>query len=178
MAELVRLPVPLDDSPAIPTKLLARRLAAAGMGVQISGNRDTCQLAIVGAATGKSFVSLNTSPAVLIGIIAYLLEAPPGTASLAAYRALPLKGQVGRFLQDRGLAVTLRVSEDWESFEATTDIDITSPARPWLGTVTVSDDAALDWCCNTQTAFAGDAAAFIDVITPVLRAHATRGAGR
>ncbi|HEX4254625.1 MAG TPA: hypothetical protein VH089_06030 [Streptosporangiaceae bacterium] len=45
--------------------------------------------------------------------------------------ALPLKGQAGRALQDQGLAVTLRVSEDLESFEATTDIDITSPLRAY-----------------------------------------------
>ena len=63
----------------------------------------------------------------------------------------------------------MRVSEDLESFEATTDIDITSPIRPWLGTVTLSDDAAVDWCCNWRTAFHGDPAALIDVITPILR---------
>lgn len=63
----------------------------------------------------------------------------------------------------------LRVSEDLESFEATTDIDITSPARPWLGTVTLSDDAAVDWRCDWQAAFQGNAASLIDVIIPILR---------
>jgi hypothetical protein len=63
----------------------------------------------------------------------------------------------------------LRVSEDWESFEATTDIDITSPARPWLGTITMSDDAALDWHCNWQAAFGENLTAFIDLLIPVLR---------
>jgi hypothetical protein len=112
-------------------------------------------------ADGKSFLALDASgqarwyyepaawaaasPAVVTAIIPYLLSAPARTASLADYRALPFKGQVGRSLQDRGLAITLQVSEDLESFEATTDIDITSPARPWLGTVTLSDDAVLDW---------------------------------
>ena len=61
------------------------------------------------------------------------------------------------------------MSKDWESFEATTDIDITSPARPWLGIVRLSDDAVLDWCCNWRSAFQGDPAALIDTITPVLR---------
>jgi hypothetical protein len=65
----------------------------------------------------------------------------------------------------------LRVSEDLDSFEATTDIDITSPARPCLGTVRLSDDAALDWHCDWRAAFQGNPAAFIDVITPILRAH-------
>src|SRR6202000_3312998 len=102
-------------------------------------------------------------------IIAYLLGAPPSPDRLAAYRALPLKGQVGRSLQDRGLTVTLRVSEDLESFEATTDIDITSRARPCLGTVTLSDDAALDWHLDLSAAFRGDPAALIDTITPILR---------
>jgi hypothetical protein len=185
MAQLTRQLVPLDVSPDIPAGLLARRLAAAGMGVQVSRDRDTCQLAIVGAAAGKSFVALDssgqarwyyepangpsTSPAALTGIIAYLLEAPPGTTSPAPYRALPLKGQVGRSLQDRGLAVTLRVSEDWESFEATTDIEVTSPARPHLGTVTLSDDAALDWHLDWQAAFPRNPAALIGVIIPILR---------
>ena len=137
------------DEPAL---VLARRLATAGLGVEVSLRRDTCELTIVGVTGGKSLVALDTSgqarwyyepaagpgtnPAALTAIIAYLLGVPHGTATLAAYRALPLKGQVGRSLQDQGLIVTLRVSEDLESFEATTDIDVTSPARPWLGTVT------------------------------------------
>ena len=78
-------------------------------------------------------------------------------------------------MQDQGLAVALRVTEDWESFEASTDIDVTSPARPWLGTITLSDDAALDW---RLAAFRGNPAALIDVITPILRAsYAERSPG-
>jgi hypothetical protein len=173
---------PLRDEPAL---VLARRLAAAGMGVEISRHRATCQLTILGVAGGKSFVALDTSgqarwyyepaagpgssAAALAAIIAYLLGASRGTTSLAAYHALPLKGQVGRSLQDQGLAVALRVSEDVESFEATTDIDVASPARPWLGTVTLSDDAALNWRCDLRAAFRGDPAALIDVLIPILR---------
>jgi hypothetical protein len=181
---------PLSPSPEpapadAPARTLARQLAAAGLGVEVSRRRDTCELTIVGVTGGKSFVALSssgrarwyyepadgpgTSPAVLTSIIAYLLGTPPGTASLAAYRALPLKGQVGRTLQDQGLTVTLRISEDLESFEATTAIDVTSAARPWLGTITMSDDAALDWHCDLQAAFRGNPAALIDVITPILR---------
>jgi hypothetical protein len=63
----------------------------------------------------------------------------------------------------------LRVSEDWESFEATTDIEVTCPERPQLGTITVSDDGVLDWSCDLGAAFGGDPAALIDVITPILR---------
>ncbi len=181
---------PLSPSPEpapaeAPARTLARQLAAAGLGVEVSRRRDICELTILGVAGGKSLVALDTSgrarwycepaagpgpnPADLTSIIAYLLGTPPGTASLAASRALPLKGQVGRALQDQGLTVTLRISEDLESFEATTDIDIISPARPWLGTVTLSDDAALDWRCDLQAAFCGNPAALIDIITPVLR---------
>jgi hypothetical protein len=177
-------------TPAVPAAgLLARRLAAAGMGVQVTHRAGTCELAIVGVARGKSLVALEptgqarwyyepaagpaTSPATLTAIITYLLNAP-SPASLAAYRALPLKGQVGRALQDQGLAVTLRVSEDLESFEATTDIDITSPAHPRLGTVTLSDDAVLDWRCDWRAAFRGNAAGLIDVIAPILRADYAR----
>ena len=83
---------------------LARRLAAAGLGVEVSRHRDTCQLTILGVMGGKSFVALgssghtrwyyepapgpSSSPAALAAIITYLLGASPGTASLAAYRAL------------------------------------------------------------------------------------------
>ena len=185
MAQLLRQPLPPDASLAIPAGQLARQLAAAGLGVQVSGHRDTCELTIVGMVSGKSFVALDTSgqarwyyepaagpassPAALTTIISHLLGAPHSPASLAAYHSFPLKGQVGRSLQDRGLAVVLRVSEDLDSFEATTSIDITSPARPQLGTVTLADDAALDWHCDWQTAFHGNAAALIDVITPILR---------
>jgi hypothetical protein len=63
------------------------------------------------------------------------------------------------------------VSEDWDSFEATTDIEVTSPGGPCLGTVTLSDDAVLDWRCDWRAAFHGDPAALIDMITPILRPH-------
>ena len=175
-------PASEDDMPAQP---LARRLAAAGLGVEISRRRDTCQLTIAGAASGKSLLALGTggrarwyyepaagpltSPATLTAIIAYLLGTPHDTASLAAYPALPLKGRVGRSLQDQGLTVALHVSEDLESFEATTDIEVTSPARPQLGAVRLSDDAAVDWRCDWRAAFPGHPAALIDVITPILR---------
>ncbi|HEY0718974.1 MAG TPA: hypothetical protein VGD68_15260 [Streptosporangiaceae bacterium] len=171
----------------VAAQVLARKLAAAGMSVQVSRHRDVSELTIVGVAGGKSLLALDagglarwyyepaggprTSPATVTMIIAYLLGAPCGTASLAPYRALPLKGQVGRCLQDRGLSVTLRVGEDWDSFEATTDIELTSPARPGLGTVRLSDDAALDWRCDLRAAFGGNPAAFIDVITPILRSR-------
>jgi hypothetical protein len=186
MSHTPRQPVlPLASDGGMPARPLARRLAAAGMGVQVSRRAGTCELTILGATTGKSLLELTTSglarwyyepaagpltsPATLTAIIGYLLQAPHPVASLATYHALPLKGQVGRTLQDQGLTVVLKTSEDLESFEATTDIDITSPDRPWLGTVRLSDDAALDWHLNWQTAFQGNPATLIDVITPVLR---------
>jgi hypothetical protein len=178
-----RSPEPAPADAAAPA--LARQLAAAGLGVEVSRRPGTCELTIAGTATGKSLVALDTggqarwyyepatgpatSPATLAGIINHLLGEPPAPPIPAAYRALPVKGQVGRCLQDEGLTVVLRVSEDWESFEATTDIDITSPARPQLGTVTLSDDAALDWHLNWRAAFEGDPAALIGLIIPVLR---------
>jgi hypothetical protein len=176
----------LNSDDDLPAPALARQLAAAGLAVQMSCHRDTCQLTIAGVTAGKSFVALeaggqarwyyepatgpSTSPATLTAITAYLLNAPSPAASLAAYRALPLKGQVGRALQDQGLTITLTVSEDLESFEATTDIEVTSPAHPHLGTIRLSDDAAIDWSLNWQAAFGGDPAALIDVIIPILRA--------
>jgi hypothetical protein len=171
-----------DDTPA---QVLARRLATAGMGVEVSTRRGGCELTVLGVKSGKCLVTLNpsgqarwyhepaagpaTRPAALAAIIAYLLSAPHDPAALAPYRALPLKGQIGRALQDQGLSVALRISEDLGSFEATTDIDITSPAKPQLGTIRLSDDAALDWHLNWQEAFPGNPADLIDVIIPVLR---------
>jgi hypothetical protein len=108
--------------------VLARRLAAAGLSVQYTLRYEECRLTILGVATGKAFLALTAdgrarwlyepaaalaaSPAGLTAIIAYLLGAPSTGPSAADYHALPLKGQVGRALQDRGLAVALRVSED------------------------------------------------------------------
>ncbi len=79
-----------------------------------------------------------------------------------------MKGAVGRYVQDQGLTVTLRVSEDLESFEATTEIEVTSPARPWLGTVQLADNGHLDWECDYSAAFRGDTAALADIIAPIL----------
>ena len=81
---------------------------------------------------------------------------------------------MGRCLQDRGLTVTLKVREDLESFEATTDIEVNSPARPWLGTVRLSDNGHIEWDCDYRAAFHGDPGALIDVIAPVIRAAFTR----
>jgi hypothetical protein len=178
--------VSADAAPGcLPAWVLARRLAAAGLGVRYSARRDECQLTILGVATGKAFLALGASgqarwlyepaagladdPAALTAIIAYLLGVPSTPASAQDYRAFPLKGQVGRSLQDRGLAVALRVSEDWESFEATTDIEVTSPGRPQFGTITMSDDGVLDWSCDLRAAFGGNPAALVDTIIPVLR---------
>jgi len=114
-----------------------------------------------------------TRAAALTAIIEHILGAPHAADSVpdaGAYRAFPLKGTVGRCLQDRGLTVTLHVEEDLESFEATTDIEITSPAQPWLGTVRLSDDGHLEWDCDYRTAFHGDIGALTDVIAPILRA--------
>jgi hypothetical protein len=162
-----------------------RQLAAAGLHVEVSRRPGTCELTIAGTPAGKSLMALDTSgqarwyyepatgtatsPATLAAIITHLLGEPPAPPIPVAYRALPVKGQVGRLLQDQGLTVTLRVSEDWDSFEATTDIDITSPTRPQLGTITLSDDAALDWRCNWRAAFGGDPATLTGLIIPILR---------
>ena len=112
---------------------------------------------------------LPASASTLAAIITHILGAPHAAGSspgVGAYRAFPVKGAVGRSLHDRGLTVTLQVSEDWDSFEATTSIDITSPARPWLGTVHLTDDGHLDWECDWRAAFHGDPAQIADIIPP------------
>ncbi len=57
--------------------------------------------------------------------------------------------------------------EDLESFEATTDIEVTSPARPWRGTMRLSDDADLEWECDCRAAFQGDTAQLASIIAPI-----------
>jgi hypothetical protein len=49
-------------------------------------------------------------------------------------------------------------------------LDITSTARPWLGTVSLSDDGVLDWRCDWRAAFHDNPASLVDMITPILRA--------
>ena len=97
---------------------------------------------------------------------------PANLPGAEAYRAFPLKGAVGRRVRDRGLVVALRVREDLESFEATTDIEVTSPARPWRGTMRLSDNADLEWECDCRAAFQGDTAQLASIIAPIL--HGTQ----
>ena len=165
-----------------------QRLAAGGFGVRSSRWRGRHELIILNVPGGQSSLTITGGghahwyyeprarpprAAVLAAIIVHILGAPrPADAAsgVAAYRAFPLKGAVGRCLQDRGLAVALRISEDPESFEATTSIQVTSPARPWLGAVQLTDDGHLDWECDYHTAFHGDPDQLADVIAPILRA--------
>ena len=177
------------DAGTEPVQMITRRLAAAGLGVHGTRWRDRHELIIGNVTAARSCLTLTddgcaqwhyepaagpgTDPATLAAIIVHILGAPhtagttPGTA---AYRAFPLKGAVGRCLQDRGLTVALRVCEDLESFEATTAIEVTSPARPWLGTVQLADNGDLDWDCDYRAAFHGDVAPLADVIAAILRA--------
>ena len=172
-----------------PAQMLTRRLAAAGFGAHGTRWRDRHELTILNVTAARSCLTLTdggcaqwhyepltgraTDAATLAAIIVHILGAPhtiDSTPGVTAYRAFPLKGAVGRCLQDRGLSVALRISEDLESFEATTDIEVTSPARPWHGTVQLADNGELDWECDYRTAFHGDVAALADVIAPILNA--------
>src|ERR1700761_3421946 len=85
-----RIAAPRPAGAAVPAGLLARRLAAAGMGVQVTHRAGTCELAITGVTCGRSLVALEPggqarwyyeptagiSPLTLAAIIAYLLNAP------------------------------------------------------------------------------------------------------
>ena len=117
-------------------------------------------------AAATPATSTDTSPAPLQGSLHI-----PIRRERCPHQGFPLKGAVGRHLQSRGLTVMLRTEEDLESFEATTDIEVTSPARPWLGLVRLSDNGHIEWDCDYRTAYHGDPGAFIDVIAPILRPH-------
>ena len=175
-----------------PVQMLTRRLAAAGFGVHGTRWRDRHELILLNVTAARSCLTVTdgsraqwhyepasgpaAGAATLTAIIVHILGAPhtaDTTPSVTAYKAFPLKGAVGRCLQDRGLTVALHVSEDLESFEATTAIEVTSPARPWLGTVQLADNGDLDWECDYRAAFHGDVAAMADVIAAIL--HASPG---
>ena len=175
-----------------PAQMLTRRLAAAGLGVHGTRWRDRHELILLNVTAARSCLTVTdsgrarwhyepatgpgTDPATLTAIIIHILGAPHTaytTPVNVAHQAFPLKGAIGRCLQDRGLTVALRISEDLESFEATTAIEITSPARPWLGTVQLTDSGDLDWDCDYRAAFHGDIAQLANVITPIL--HASPG---
>ena len=175
-----------------PVQAITRRLATAGLAVHATQQQDQHELIILNVPGARSCLTFTgtgwvqwhyepatgpaTDPATLTAIIVHILGAPHAaehTPGVDAYRAFPLKGAAGRHVQDRGLTVTLHVSEDLESFEATTDIEITSPAQPWLGLVRLSDNGHLEWDCDYRTAFHGDPGALIDVIAPILRAAFT-----
>ncbi len=184
------LAVPLPATGRLePAQVITRRLAAAGLAVHCTQRQERHELIILNVPAARCCLTLTgddycrwhyeprtgpaTGAATLTAIITHILGAPhaaDSTPGAGAYRAFPLKGIVGRCLQDRGLTVTLKVSEDLESFEATTDIEVTSPARPWLGTVRLSDDGHLEWDCDYRTAFHGDPGTLVDVIIHVLRA--------
>ncbi len=186
-----------SGSGAEPAQMLTRRLAAAGFGMHGTLWRDRHELILLNVTAARSCLTVTDSgcarwhyepltgpgadPAALATIIVHILGAPhtaDNIPGVAAYRAFPLKGAVGRYLQDRGLAVTLRICEDLESFEATTEIEITSPARPWLGTVQLTDDGHLDWECDYRAAFHGDPGQLADIIAPILRASPGTHLGR
>ena len=173
-----------------PAQMLTRRLAAAGFGAHGTRWRDRHELTILNVTAARSCLTLTDGGCAqwhyepltgraadadtLAAIIVHILSAPhtiDSTPGVTAYRAFPLKGAVGRCLQDRGLTVALRISEDLESFEATTAIEVTSPARPWLGAVQLADNGDLDWECDYRTAFHGDIAALADVIAAILHAN-------
>ena len=183
-----------------PAQLITRRLAACGFGVHLSHWRDQEELVILNVSGARSCLTLTscgharwhyepsagpvTDAATLAAIILHILSAasPPDRRSDVRairregcpYQGFPLKGAVGRYLQDWGLTVTLRVDEDLESFEATSEIEVTSPARPRLGAVRLADDGHLDWECDYRAAFHGDTAALADIIAPIL--HTARSA--
>jgi hypothetical protein len=170
---------------------LTERLAACGFSVQASRWRDRHELIISNVPGARSCLTLTgngcacwhyepatgpaTSAAALTAIIARILGAPTATENTPgadAYRTFPLKGAAGRRLQDRGLTVALQISEDLESFEATTEIEVTNPARPWLGAIRLADNGHLDWEFDYRAAFDGDPGEMACVIAPILQAGA------
>ena len=159
-----------------PAQLITRRLAACGFGVHLSHWRDQEELVILNVSGARSCLTLTscghaqwhyepstgpvTDAATLAAIDLHILSAasPPDRRSDVRairregcpYQGFPLKGAVGRYLQDWGLTVTLRVDEDLESFEATSEIEVTTPPAP--GSVPCGSPTTATWTGNATTA--------------------------
>ena len=164
--------------------LITRRLAAHGFGADTRDRGDMQEIVILNVTGARSCLDITdsgyalwhyeprtgpaTDPTALTAIILHIFGAPPPATSPEDYRAFPLKGAAGRQLQDHGLHVNLQVYKDLASFEATTEIEVTSPAQPRRGSVHLNDEGELEWECDYGAAFHGDAAGLIDTIVPVL----------
>ncbi len=59
--------------------------------------------------------------------------------------------------------------EDLESFDVVGEISATSPHRPELGTVRVTDHGDVEWECRAGEAFGGHPEAIVAVVAPILR---------
>jgi hypothetical protein len=164
--------------------LITRRLAAHGFGADTRDRSDMQEIVILNVTGARSCLDVTdsgyalwhyeprtgpaTDPGALTAIILHVFGAPPPATSPDTYRAFTLKGAAGRQLQDQGLDVNLQVYKDLASFEAATEIEVTSPAQPRRGSVRLNDEGDLEWECDYGAAFHGDAARLIDTIAPVL----------
>ena len=110
-----------------PAQVITRRLAASGVGVHGCGRGDNCELVILNVPGARSCLTLTgtgharwhyepphgaaTSAATLTEIILHILSAPHTDSDPGAdgYRAFPLKGIVGRCLQDPSETLTAQL---------------------------------------------------------------------
>jgi hypothetical protein len=162
----------------------ARRLAAHGFGADCRHQGDWPSIVILNVAGARSSLDLigggyvqwhyeprtgpATDPGALVAVVLRVLGMPTATLTASAYRAFPLQGAAGRHLEDHGLTVDLLIHQDLESFEAPTELQITSLARPERGSVLLNDNGDLRWQCDYHAAFSGDAGKVVDTIAPLL----------
>lgn len=176
---------PQDASRA--AALLTSRLTEAGLicRTQDDGYGHGLHVTVLNAAHARSLLTAGhngiirwhyepctgpvTEPAAITHLVSHLLGAPASRPPSDNYRTFLLKGAAGRQLQDLGLAVTLLVDQDLESFDVTAHIQITNPAQPERGTVQVSDLADIEWDYPYRDNPATCAANLAGTVIPILR---------
>ena len=152
-----------------PAQVITPRLAAAGLAVHATRQQDQHELVILNIPDALSCLTLTgtgcaqwhyepatgpaTDAATLTAIIEHILGAPQvaDTAPDAdAYRSFPLKGTVGRCLQDRGLTVTCTCARTWN--HSRPPPTSRSPARPARGSASCGSAMTAIWNGTATTA--------------------------
>jgi hypothetical protein len=166
---------------------MAEGLTKRGLTVRAKAYEDSQLLKITGAGTAACNVTIAddryfacdyaptrtpaTSPANVARNVARMLgtdyTSPQRYAHL--HQGVALTSAVGRDLKARGMAVTLSVTEDDETFTVFAGIAITNPAHPERGQVLLDDSGWLNWECHGDD-IPGGPADLADTLADVLTA--------
>jgi hypothetical protein len=170
--------------PDVAVATVAARLAGHGLAVGFpdlddlhvlkatARNGASCTVSVEGESADCEYQATppcRIQPHQAVAIIAALFGTEHAAASgqPGFRRGLSVTGAVGREMKARGLAVSMNVVEDHDSYQAFADIAITSPARPGRGTVYFGADGWIFWDCRISNLPHGTAS-FADAIAAAL----------